>query len=278
MPTKKTISVLGATGKTGRHVVAQLSRAGHRVREASRHGPLRFDWEEQASWSAAVTDTDSLYVLAHEAPGSVQRLAAFTDLAAASGVRHLVLLSARQWVDLNIVEALAREDVVRESGIGWTILRPVWFAQNFSEEAFFAQGIAAGELVHGTAEGRHPFVDVRDIAAVAVAALTDERHAGQHYALTGARALSVREAVEAIAAATERSIRARSLDPGAYFDHLVQHHYPPGTAEGVVALSEYIGRDEDAYLSDGVQRALGREPRDFTDYITETMTNGDWRQ
>lgn len=276
MTTPQTISVLGATGKTGKHVAAQLRGAGHHLREASRHGTLRFEWEDEASWEAVVADADGIYLLPHEAPGGNERLAAFTDLAAKAGVRRLVLLSAREWADLRIAEALAREDIVRESGLGWTILRPVWFAQNFSEEPFFADGIAAGELFHGTGEGRHPFVDTRDIAAVAAAALTDDRHAGQHFTLSGARALSVGEAVEAIATATGRSIRSRSLDSSSYRDHLIEHHYPPGTAEGVVGLSDHIRSGEDAYLSEGVQQALGREPLDFADFITEAVSNSRW--
>ncbi|WP_120003393.1 NAD(P)H-binding protein [Nesterenkonia muleiensis] len=276
MTTPQTITVLGATGKTGRHVAAQLRETGHHLREASRRGTLRFDWEDETSWDPVLTGADGIYLLPHEAPGGNERLAAFTDLAAKAGVQRLVLLSAREWTDLKIAEALAREDIVRESGLGWTILRPVWFAQNFSEESFFAEGIAGGELLHGTGEGRHPFVDTRDIAAVAAAALTDDRHAGEHYALTGARTLSVGEAVEAITAATGRSIRSRSLDSSSYRDHLIEHHYPPGTAEGVVGLSDLIRSGEDAHLSEGVQQALGREPLDFADYIADTVGNGRW--
>lgn len=275
MPTQQTIGVLGVTGKTGRRIFAQLRDAGHEVRGASRGGNPRFDWDEEGSWDAVVGGAESIYILPHEAPGGNDRLAAFTSLAAKAGVQRLVLLSAREWTDLRFTEALEREDIVRNSGPDWTILRPVWFAQNFSEEPFFAEGVAEGELVHGTGEGRHPFVDVRDIAAVASAALTDDRHAGQYYALTGARAISVDEAVQSIATATGRPIRTRSLDTDAYRDYL-SRHYPPGVSEGVVTLSEYIRNGEDAHLSDGVQRALGREPRDFSEYVAETASEGVW--
>lgn len=275
MTTEQNISVLGATGKTGRRIAAQLRGEGHRVRAASRRGTHRFDWDEQASWSAVVSDADGIYILPHEAPGGNERLAKFTRLAAQAGVRRLVLLSAREWTDLGLTESLEREDIVRDSGLGWTILRPVWFAQNFSEEPFFSTGVSDGELVHGTGEGRHPFVDVGDIAAVASAALTDDRHAGQHYALTGARAISVDEAVQAIATATDRKIRTRALDTDAYRDYLDQH-YPPGVGESVIALSERIRSGEDAYLSDGVQRALGREPRDFLEYVDAAASEGAW--
>ena len=191
---------------------------------------------------------DGIYILPHEASGGNERLAEFTGLAATAGVRRLVLLSAREWTDLGLTESLEREDIVRDSGLAWTILRPVWFAQNFSEEPFFAKGVADGELVHGTGEGRHPFVDVRDIAAVASAALTDERHAGQHYALAGARAISVDEAAQSIASTTGRTIHTRGLDVDAYRDYLSQH-YPPETIEGVVTLSERIRSGQDAYIS-----------------------------
>ncbi|WP_293699076.1 NAD(P)H-binding protein [uncultured Agrococcus sp.] len=275
MTTEHSISVLGATGKTGRRVAAQLRNEGHRVRAASRRGPHRFDWDDQTTWNAVVRDADGIYILPHEAPGGNERLATFTGLAANAGVRRLVLLSAREWTDLGLTESLEREDIVRDSGLAWTILRPVWFAQNFSEEPFFAKGVDDGELVHGTGEGRHPFVDVRDIAAVASAALTDERHAGQHYALTGARAISVEEAVAAIASATGRTIRTRALDADTYREYL-HRHYPPEVGDSVVTLSERIRSGQDAYLSDGVQRALGREPRDFSEYVDEATNAGVW--
>lgn len=277
MTTEQSISVLGATGKTGRRVTAQLRSEGHRVKAASRRGPYRFDWDDQATWNSIVRDADGIYLLPHEAPGGNERLATFTGLAADGGVRRLVLLSAREWTDIGLTESLEREDIVRDSGLAWTILRPVWFAQNFSEEPFLAKGVDDGELVHGTGEGRHPFVDVRDIAAVASAALTDDRHAGQHYALTGARAISVDEAAQAIATATSRTIRTRALAVDAYRDYLSQH-YPPETIEGVVTLSERIRRGQDAYLSDGVQRALGREPRDFSENVDESTSEGVWER
>ncbi|WP_049573719.1 NAD(P)H-binding protein [Nocardiopsis sp. SBT366] len=276
MTTPQTITVLGATGKTGRRVSARLKERGHRVRAASRRGSSRFDWEDESTWSDVIDGASAIYLVPHEASTVQDPTEAFVDRAVKAGVRRLVLLSAREWVDTHLVEGLEREEIVRGSGTGWTILRPVWFAQNFSEEPFFARGVIDGDLVHGTGEGAHPFVDVEDIASVAAVALTDDRHHARHYSLSGPRALTVPDAAAIIAKATGRPISTRFLTEDAYRAHLVENYYSPGTADGVLALSALVRRGEDACLSDGVQRALGREPRDFADYVEDTVRNQGW--
>lgn len=273
---KQTITVLGGTGKTGRRVATQLHDEGHHVRVASRRSPTQFDWTDGATWAGAITGADAVYIVPHEAPDGNEQLETFTRLAVTSGVRQLVFLSAREWVDTGLDEGLVREEIVRASGTGWTILRPVWFAQNFSEEAFLAHGINDGELTFGTGEGRHPFIDTEDIAAVAAAALTDDGHHGQHYELTGPRAITMTEAVETIAAALGRPIGTRSLDTEEYREHLVNRYLSAEAAEGSSALCELIRRGEDARLSDGVQRALGRQPREFAAYVRTTAAAGLW--
>lgn len=198
-------------------------------------------------------------------------------MAVDAGVRRLVLLSARQWGELGWREGLAREEAVRDSGTGWTILRPVWFAQNFHEAPFLAEGIAAGEVVHGTGAGRHPFIDVEDIASVAVAALTDEAHHGRHYELTGPEALSIPEAVDLIAAAIGRPISTRALEPGPYREHLLARGHDGEAGDLASGLFDLIRSGRDARLSRGVQEALGREPRDFATYVRRAASAGAWR-
>ncbi|WP_212817633.1 NAD(P)H-binding protein [Polymorphospora rubra] len=271
--TNTPITVIGGTGKTGRRVVAQLRRAGHEPRAASRSAATRFDWTDRDTWPAAVEGAGAVYVTPYD-PGDGDLLKAFTDVAVHAGVRRLVLLSAREWVDIHDTAALAREDAVRDCGADWTILRPTWFAQNFSEEPFFSDGVRAGELAHGTGDGRHPFVDVEDIAAVAVAALTGEGHGGRTYDLSGPRALTVAEALAEISTAADRPIRPVPLPLQAYREHLTGLGYPQEAAAGVAGLSALIRDGDDAYVSDGVWRALGRPARDFADYVAATDWTG----
>ncbi|MEU6645893.1 NAD(P)H-binding protein [Saccharomonospora sp. NPDC046836] len=269
----ESITALGGTGKTGRRVARLLLADGYVVKAASRRGSTRFDWADEGSWADAVTGASAVYIVPDESPSGTDRLATFTRRAVDSGVRRLVLLSAREWVDTGYADGLAREEVVRSSGTAWTILRPVWFAQNFSEEPFLADGVTEGELVFGTGDGRHPFIDAEDIAAVAAAALTQDRHHGHEYELTGPKAITITEAVEIIAAELGRSILTHAATAAEYWAFLTGRYYSEEGADGSVAMSEFIRNGNDARLSDGVQRALGREPRDFTAY-TRRCTRG----
>ncbi|NDL57204.1 NAD(P)H-binding protein [Phytoactinopolyspora sp. XMNu-373] len=268
--------VLGGTGKVGRRVVAQLEELGHDARAASRRSNTRFDWNEQSTWADALAGAGAVFIMPNDADDGAQ-LEAFTGLARKMGVRRLVLLSAREYVDMGLTVGITREEIVQRSGIDWTILRPVWFAQNFSEEPFLSAGVDDGEVLISTGAGRHPFIDAEDIAAVAVAALTEEGHAGRTYELTGPRAITVAEAVEAISTTIGRTIRFVPSSPDDYVDYLVSRGlYDKETALLVAGLTEYIRDGHDAHLSDGVQQALGREPRDFTSYVATTAASGRW--
>ena len=123
-----------------------------------------------------------------------------------------------------------------------------------------------------------PFVDVDDIADVAVAALTEDGHAGQVYELTGPRLLTFAEAVDEIAAATGREVRFvpvadRTASRAAMRDEQVARGRGVGCSRYL--FTEVLdGRN--AALADGVQRALGREPRDFAEYARRAAATGVW--
>jgi uncharacterized protein YbjT (DUF2867 family) len=267
------ILIIGGTGKTGSRIAAKLAARGHALRATSRSGPFRFDWTDPAGWPAVMAGVQAAYVSYQPdlaAPGSEAAIAAFTEQAAAAGIRHLVLLSGR-----GEPEAEACERVVQGSGLHWTILRANWFMQNFSE-TFFVEGIRAGELALPAGDVPEPFIDADDIADVAVAALTEIGHAGQLYELSGPRVLTFAEAVAEIAAATGRDIRFAAQPIEAFANALRAQDLP----EEVIALVRYLfttvldGRN--SALRDGVQRALGRPPRDFADYARAAADA--WRQ
>lgn len=207
------ILVLGGTGKTGRSVVAQLRRRGHVPRVASRGGPQRLDWNDRATWAPAVAGVRAAYVVtAGAAP-----LPAFVELAALSGVRRLVLLSARAWARAGDEDLLAAEVAVRAFDGEWTILRPRWFAQNFAEEPFLQDLIRSGRVTLPAGEGLVPFVDVEDIAAVAAAVLTED---GRIHELSGPRLLTFGTAIEEYARAAGRDLRhvpVSSAEFGVFF-------------------------------------------------------------
>lgn len=269
---RDTVLVLGGTGKTGRRVARQLAERRRPVKAASRSGEQFFDWQDSETWADAVEGVESVYVVDEQGPHAAELLADFAKLATRKEVRRFVLLSARAVEQWSHDESMfATERAVQESGVGWTILRPSWFAQNFSEEPLLSDGINAGELVLPLWTGSEPFINAEDIAAVAVAALTEDSHEGEIYRLSGPRLMTFGDCVKEISEATGREIRQVKASHEEYVEHLVQLGYPREIGDYVNGLFDTIRIGQTAYLSDGVQRVLGREPRDFSQYVAETL-------
>ncbi|MFF9789412.1 NAD(P)H-binding protein [Streptomyces bacillaris] len=276
------VLVLGGTGKTGRRVVARLRDLGVEVRAASRSGETRFDWEYPDTWAPALKGAAAVYIVPLDTEPSPTP--AFVEQAVAAGVRRLVLLSARG-VDvpgyfgsplLDDGPHLRGEQAVRASGLAWTILRPGWFAQNFSEGVFL-EGVRDGELALPVGGGRAAYIDVDDIAAVAVAALTEDGHDGEVYELSGPRALSVPEVLDEIAKASGRRAAYAPLEEAAFRDALVVRGMAEVEADLWTAALDPIRTSREAPLKDGVHRALGRPPRDVSDVFRDAAAEGAWR-
>ncbi|MBO2453021.1 NAD(P)H-binding protein [Actinomadura barringtoniae] len=254
-----TILVLGATGNTGRLVVEGLRARGRSVRPAARS--LGFDWHDPGTWPAALTGAAAVYMVTPMLPDFPAELV--TDFVAAAdtqGVRRLVLLSGLS-AGYGSRPLLSREEPVRAAKADWTILRPGAFDQNFSLDGVHGPAIRAGEVRMPLGPGPGPysaFIDVRDIADVAVEVLIGEGHAGRVYDLAGPRALTYPEAVAMVAEALGRPVRFVNVPLDEWTGH-------PWSAE----TYEAIRRGEYAPLHDGVRRVLGRDPRDFADYARE---------
>ncbi|HYN49756.1 MAG TPA: NAD(P)H-binding protein [Thermoleophilaceae bacterium] len=266
------ILVLGATGKTGRRIIDRLRARDLPVRVGSRAADPPFDWEDRATWAPALRGATSAYVSFYPdlaVPGAPETIGAFAEQAVAGGTRRLVLVSGR-----GEKEAQRAEQALQSSGAEWTVVRCSWFMQNFNE-SYFAEPVAGGELALPAGNLADPFVDADDIADVAVAALTEEGHAGQVYELTGPRALTFAQAVEEIGQASGRKVRYVPIPMEAFTSALAEQHVPPDVVGLLRYLfSEVLGRNE--HVSDGVQRALGRQPRDFTDYARDAAATGVW--
>lgn len=267
------ILVLGASGKTGRRIVERLSEKGHPVRKGSRQADPPFDWSDQSNWDAVlegVTATYISYAPDLAIPGATDAIRALVDRAVTRGVRRLVLLSGR-----GEEEAQACERLIQREGIEWTVVRCSWFAQNFSEGEFLGM-VLGGEITLPAGDVGEPFVDVDDIADVAVAALTEDGHVGQVYELTGPRLLTFAQAVAEIASATGREIRYRQISPEDFAAGVAEMGLPENLAWLLNYLFSTVLDGRNAYLTDGVRRALGREPRDFADFVRATATTGVW--
>ena len=270
---QKPTLVLGGTGKIGRRIIERLEALGVPTRLGSRNAEPPFDWEDRTTWPAALEGTSAVYISYYPdlaVPGAVEAVDEFTSLALSRDVRRLVLLSGR-----GEDEAQRAEQVLQRSGADWTILRATWFSQNFSEN-FLLDAVLSGTVALPAGDVKEPFVDADDIADVAVAALTQDGHEERLYELTGPRLLTFADAVGAIAEAANRPIKFLEITPEQYAEGLERSGLPQDVASLVMYLFTTVLDGRNAYLADGVQRALGREPRDFTDYARETAATGIW--
>jgi uncharacterized protein YbjT (DUF2867 family) len=271
-PENHPILVVGSTGKTGSRVARLLAEQGHAVRPVSRNTAIAFDWENQTTWAAALQDVSAAYVtyfpdLAF--PGADEKIEAFSRAATKAGVKKLVLLSGRGESHATICE-----EIVRASGLDFTLLRCAWFAQNFSE-GYLRDPVLQGVIALPAGQVQEPIVDVDDIAEMAVAALTDDRHSGQLYEITGPRLITFEQAASELAKATGRSIGYVALTFEQFHEAMTKIGGPMIADVFTGICRETLdGRNE--WLGDGVQRALGREPRDFSVFCQAAAATGVW--
>ena len=217
----ETILVTGSTGTVGSEVVKQLSSAGQKVRAAVRSTSsdklkgvelVEMDYNKPETLATAFKDADKLFLLTPNSSKAAEFASNLVTEAKKAGIKHIVkqsLMGADQDVDLDHLHLHRKaEKVIEESGIPFTFLRPNDFMQNFVN--FYGPSIRSKNAIYLPAEdAKVSFVDVRDIAAVAVKALTDDensRHNGKAYTITGPEALSYYQAAEILSNATGKKI------------------------------------------------------------------------
>lgn len=274
MTTDNPILVIGATGKTGARVAARLAAPGHSHRAVSRRSEPAFDWEKPETWAPALEGMKSAYItyvpdLA--APEAQENIRRFAETAKSAGLKKLVLLSGRGEHGAEL-----SEESIRKSGLDFTIVRASWFNQNF-DEGFFHSSILDGVIALPAGTRLEPFIDVDDIAEVAVAALLDDKHNGETYEVTGPRLMTFAEAAAEIAAASGLSVSYVPID-GPTFHAALLPAVGPEIADLMTNLCAEVFDGRNERLSDGVQRALGRPPRDFSEYVKAAAARGAWRK
>lgn len=265
--------ILGGTGKVGRRIIKRLTNRGMLTRIGSRNTAPCFDWNDPAGWDIVLEGVKTVFLSYSPdlaIPGATGTVRTFVDLAVSKGVKRLVLLSGR-----GEIEAQRCERIVQDAGIQWTVVRCSWFNQNFSEGEFLDM-VLAGAITLPAGDVCEPFVDAGDIADVAAAALTEDGHAGQIYDITGPRMLTFSQAAVEISRATGRDIRYMNIP----HDDFVSGVAESGAGKEITWLLDYLFSTvldgTNAYLGDGVQRALGRKPTDFAEYARKAAEAGAW--
>lgn len=265
--------VLGGTGKTGRRVDERLHERGVETRIASRAASPSFDWNDHSTWDAVLDGVKAVYITYAPdlaIPGATDAIRGFVQKAVEQGVQRMVLLSGR-----GEEEAQRCERIVQSSGVEWTVVRASWFMQNFSEGEFLGM-VLDGAIALPATDVPEPFVDVNDIADVVVAALTEDGHVGEIYEVTGPRMLTFAEVAQEISRAARREVQYVQLPKDAFAAGIAES----GAPEEIVWLLNYLfdtvldGRN--AYVFDGVQRALGRKPIDFAEYARRIAATDVW--
>jgi uncharacterized protein YbjT (DUF2867 family) len=236
-----------------------------------RHPSLRLDRSRHLA--SALQGVGAVYVDYYPdlaVPGAVEVVRSFAELAVRSGIPRLVLLSGR-----GEPEAERAEQAVRDTGAELTILRSTWFMQNFSED-YMVEHMWRGKVRFPASEVPTPFVDAEDIADVAVAALTDDLHVGELCELTGPQSLTFVEAAAGIAEASGRQVRHVPVSLEQHAAEAAAHGVSPEVVELLTYLFSEVMDGRNAAATDGVRRALGREPRDFSNYALRAAATGAW--
>ena len=268
------ILLTGGTGTTGRRIADRLRARHVAVRIASRSGTPPFDWDQPDTWPALLDGVTAAYIAYSPdiaMPGAADIVDRFCRAAVDAGVQHLVLLAGR-----GEPEAEAAEQVVRDSGARWTIVRASWFAQNFSE-GMLLDATRSGTIIMPARDVGEPFVDVEDIADVAATALVEPGHDGRIYDVTGPRLLTFTDAAAELAAAAGRSdhlrrgvagrVRRRGGRRGS-----ADRDWPTGSRH--CARSCSTGATSTSATA--CRKRLGRAPRDFRDFAIRAAAEGAW--
>ena len=252
-------------------MIERLKALGHDVSGASRSSSPSFDWNDDSNWDHVLAGVNALYVTYHpdlSVPGASDHIRGLLAVAKAQGVERIVLLSGRGEEEAQLCERLALN-----SSIAATIVRCGWFNQNFSE-SFFRELLMSGTLAVPNAHVGEGYVDADDIADVVTAALTEEGHEGQIYQLTGPELLTFRDIAAIFHETTVREVNVVDVARETFVDGLKAAQLP----EGMVQLVDYLFNEvldgRNSSLGDGVQRALGRPPRDFRTFLQKAHLSG----
>lgn len=275
------ILVTGATGNVGGALVRLLAAAGiptrALVRDPAAHsGPrdanlawARLDFLDRATWPAALASGRRLFLVRPPQLADVDAIfAPFIAAAAEAGVTHVVFLSLQGVERAAFLPHAKIERAIRGSGLAWTFLRAGFFMQNLGT-THRAEIATEDCLVVPAGRGRTSFVDVRDVAEVALHALTDPGHEGRAYTLTGAAALSYGEVVAAMSEVLGRPIRYVSPGPLRWLARARAAGQPWGFAVVTLALYTVARFGRAAGVSDDLGRLLGRPPRTLRRYLED---------
>ncbi|KAB8191869.1 NAD(P)H-binding protein [Nonomuraea phyllanthi] len=276
------ILVTGATGTVGAEVVRLLARRGERVRAMTREPSkgaalpgvdvVRGDFDDPGSLAGAARGADALFLLSAPGPWVARHDEAMLTAARAAGVRKVVKVSAigtgqdREGGTVGNWH-LAGERALRSGELEWTVLRPSSFASNTLR---WGPRIRQGQPVpNTTGDGRQGVIDPRDVAEVAVTALTSGRHARTVLTLTGPELLSTPDMAKALGETLGRTVETVEVPLEVYRKQMIAAGADPEFADIAVDGSRTVAQGGNARLTREVEQVLGRAPRTFATWAAD---------
>ena len=278
------ILITGATGNIGRELTSLLARRGIPFRAMVRNPDkekaltslpgvdiVAGDFNDPATIASALDGIERAFLLTPSSERAETQQLRFVEQARKAGVRHLVKLSQLS-ADVHSPVRFLRyhavvEQAIRDSGLDFTFLRPNLFMQGLLS---FRHTIArSGQFYAPIGKAAVSVVDVRDIAAVAAAALTEAGHAGQTYTLTGPAALTHTAMADMLSTALDRPVTFVDITPEQMRATLEQIGFPAWQADGLIEDYAHYSRNEAAAVTTGVQDATGQAARSFPDFARD---------
>lgn len=278
------IVVTGATGTIGNDLVRLLSEAGREVRAVTRDPGVqpdvagvtwvRGDLRDRAVLPDMFEGGGTLFLLTGNTEDMVRLQKNALQAAQEAGIERVVKLSALGATDhsksLIGLWHYNVERELRDSGLGWTLLRPHHFMQNLLDPSVFDR--EAGRVYSASGDGAIPFIDARDIARVAATVLVEEGHDGETYTLTGPEARSYREATEVLSRALDRPLEFFAQDVDEAWRHRRAHDQPPWLVAAQLAIAAYQREGGPTErTTDTVERVTGRPPATLETFVADHL-------
>jgi len=277
------ILVTGATGKIGIELVRQLWARGEPVRAFDRNRAhckaitlpgldlVEGDFNKPQTVARGLVGVDRLFLLIPSSSEVEKLQRNFVDAAKRNNVRHIVNLS-KLGADERAKGRFQRyhgavENYIRRSGIPFTFLRPNLFMQSLLD--FRSTISSKGEFYGLAGDGKVSLVDVRDIAAVAVRALTEPGHEGKTYDLTGPESLTHAEIAEQLSKALGKHVEYVDVAPEVMREALESFGLPPWQADGVIEDYEHYRRGEAARVTSTVGDLTRTDPTSFFQFVQD---------
>ena len=273
------ILVTGATGNVGseiaRQLIAQKTPFRIYVRDAAKAAEMigpdgyeiaRGDFDDVGAFDKALMGVDAVYMVTNQSDGFKEALTRMATQIKKTGIKRVVMLSAECDPDSSVFFVRRTgelEEIVKAADLPWTFLRPDWFMQNF------AGFVAMGMVAFPAGPGKTSFVDVRDVAEIAIKVLTEEGHTHRVYRLTGPDPMTFEGAANRISAALGRDIPFVGITPEDLRNALIDQGAEPWYADMNAEMTFAVREGFTFNPSNDIEFLLGRKPRSIETYVAD---------